>query len=93
MEISQAMVINLITLVLAVAAVWYLKARWRSIMAEVQAHLFTMHGFVIAVIWAVISVGIGSSLMFVRVSSGDSMSISYPTEEGIKQATKGGKRQ
>lgn len=91
MQITQTMVINLITVLAAIGVGLYLKSRWRGVMAQVKEHLFTPHGIVIALIWGIIGVGVTSSVMFIRVSGGDDMSISYPTEEGIKQATKGRK--
>lgn len=89
MQITQATIINLITIVLAGALIWYIRSRWGGIMAQVKEHFFTAHGFVIAAIWSVLVTGLICSVMFIRISSGVDTSISYPTEEGIADIIKG----
>lgn len=89
MQLTQTTIINIVTVLGVVSLAWYLKTRWRAVMSQVKEHLFTVHGFVVAVVWSVLAVGLISCLMFVRISSGDSMSLSYPTEQGIQEAIKG----
>lgn len=88
MEISQTFIINGITIAAVVAFAWYIKRNFGVVMAQVKEHLFTCHGIVISLIWALLTTGVFCSIMFVRVSSGDSLSFSYPTEEGISEIIK-----
>lgn len=83
MQITQATIINIVSLLAVLALGWYIKRNFAAVMAQVKEHLFTCHGFVIALLWALLTTGVFCSAMFIRVSSGSDVAVQYPTEEDM----------
>jgi len=89
MQLSSGMIVNLITLGLGLAFIWYLKRNFGPVMTEVKENLFSAHSFILWILYSCVAMGVVCTCLFVSVQLGNEVGVELPSKESMSKAIKG----